>query len=172
MKRFEFKLQPLLKYREYLERLAQQKTAKAHLDVKNCEEQIVHLRQNWDQNAETMDGIVGNGVSAVEFRRYHNYLESLENNIEDEKQRKIQLKDKLKKKLLELKKKSVDKKVMELYREKLRTEYNQELVKIEQKELDEISSLKTARKLSNETIKKDRLYYYLKYGIFDIFRRA
>ncbi len=152
MKRFEFKLQPLLTYREYLERLAQQKTAKAHLDVKNCEDLIAHLRQTWDKNSEKMDGIVGEGVNAAEFKRYYYYRESLENDIEDEKVKELQLRETLKKKLLELKKKSVEKKAMELYREKLKTEYNQEIIKVEQKELDEISSLKTARKSSDETV--------------------
>jgi flagellar FliJ protein len=152
MKRFEFKLQPLLKYREYLERIAQQNTAKAHMDVKNCEKQILHLKQIWDQNADKIEAIVVNGVSASEFRRYHHYLEAVESGIEDEKSRKIQLKKILKEKLLELKKKSVDKKAMELYREKLKTIYTREVIKIEQKELDEISSLKTARTLPNETI--------------------
>ncbi|MCP3875431.1 MAG: flagellar export protein FliJ [Desulfobacteraceae bacterium] len=152
MKRFEFKLQPLLKYREYMERLAQQKTAKAHMDVKNCEDQIVSLRQTRDKNMDTMEGVVSDGISAAKFRRYYNYLESVETSMENEKKRKVQLNEMLKKKLLELNKKSIDKKVMELYREKLKIEHTQEIIKIEQKELDEISSLKTARKLSNETL--------------------
>ncbi|MCD4722757.1 MAG: flagellar export protein FliJ [Desulfobacula sp.] len=152
MKRFEFKLQPLLSYRQYLERLAQQNTAKANMNVQNCEKQITYLKQTYDQNADTIENIVVKGVKASEFRRYHDYLDSVESRIEDEKLRKIDLKKVLKEKLLELKKKSVDKKAMEIYREKLKTEYTQEIIKIEQKELDEISSLKTARTLSNETL--------------------
>ncbi len=152
MKRFEFKLQPLLSYRQYLERLAQQNTARANMNVQDCEKQITQLRQTYDQNADTIENIVTKGVKASEFRRYHDYLDSVESSIEDEKLRKIDLKKVLKEKLLELKKKSVDKKVMEIYREKLKAEYTQEILKIEQKELDEISTLKTARALSNETV--------------------
>jgi len=152
MKRFKFKLQPLLNYRQYLERLAQQNTAKANLNVKNCEKQITHLKQAYNQNADTIERNMLKGVKASEFRRYHDYLDSVENSIEDEKSRKIDLKKVLKEKLLELKKKSVDKKVMEIYREKLKADYTQEIIKIEQKELDEISSLKTARTLANETL--------------------
>jgi len=152
MKRFEFKLQPLLNYRLYLERIAQQNTAKAHLDVKSCEQQIMDLKRRYLQNADKIEGIMQKGVSASEFRRYYNYIDSVENSIEDEKSKKIQLKKALEEKLLELKKKSVDKKAMELYREKLKKEYTQEIIKIEQKELDEISSLKTARALSNEKV--------------------
>jgi flagellar FliJ protein len=152
MKRFEFKLQPLLNYRQYLERIAQQNTAMANMDVKNCEKQITHLKQTYDQNVDTIENSVVKGIKASEFRRYHDYLDSVESSIEDEKLRRIDLKKVLKEKLLELKKKSVDKKAMEIYREKLKVEYTQEILKIEQKELDEISSLKTARKLSHETL--------------------
>ncbi|NOX35002.1 MAG: hypothetical protein GXP56_14950 [Deltaproteobacteria bacterium] len=152
MKRFEFKLQPLLNYRQYLEQIARQNAAKAHMDVKNCEELILGLKRTCDQNADKMEDIVAEGVSAPEFRRYHSYLDAVKTSMKYEKSRKIELKKLLKEKLLELKKKSVDKKAMELYREKLKTAYTQEVIKIEQKELDEISSLKTARTKSYETI--------------------
>jgi flagellar protein FliJ len=152
MKRFEFKLQPLFSYRQYLERIAQQNTAAAHMNVKKCEKQIVNLKQTWEKNADKIDDIVTKGVSASTFRHYHDYLDSVEISIKDEKSRKIQLNQLLQEKLLELKKKSVDKKAMELYKEKLQQTYNNEILKIEQKELDEIVSIKTARTISNETV--------------------
>jgi flagellar FliJ protein len=150
MKRFEFKLQPLLNYREYLERIAQQNTARANMDVKACERQINRLKQTYDQKAEKLDDMVAKGVSASEFRQHHYYLDMVESRIKEETSRKIELDKCLQEKLLELKKKSVDKKVMELYRERLKNEYNQDVIKTEQKESDEISSIKTARALSNE----------------------
>lgn len=152
MKRFAFKLQPLLNYREYLERLAKQNTAKAHMDVTHCTNRIAALKQTYDQNSQTVEDILAKGVNASEFRQYHQYLDAVESGIEDEKLRKIQLSKILMEKLLALKKKSIDKKAMEIYRERLMAEYTQKMIKIEQKELDEISSLKTARKSSNETL--------------------
>ncbi len=153
MKRFKFKLQPLLSYRRYLERVAQQKTAKAHMNMKNCEKQIKDLKQTWELSADKIDNIVTKGVNASTFRQYHDYLDSVQNSIKDKKLSKIQLNKLLKERLLKLKKKSVDKKAMELYKEKLKLKYNQEIIKIEQKELDEIVSIKTARTIiSNETI--------------------
>lgn len=151
MKRFKFKLQPLLTYRQYLERVAQQNTARAHLDVKTCENQILELKKTFDQHADKIEDVVAKGVSAIEFKRYHQYLDSVETSMENEKSRKTQLEKILKQKLLELKKKSVAKKTMELYRDRLKVEYTQEFLKIEQKESDEVSSIKTARKVSNET---------------------
>jgi flagellar FliJ protein len=70
--------------------------------------------------------------------------------MEQEKFRKIKLSGILKEKLLILKKKTIDKKIMEIYRERLKIEYNQIILAADQKELDEISSLKTARKRSHE----------------------
>ncbi|MCP4673185.1 MAG: hypothetical protein GY857_17980, partial [Desulfobacula sp.] len=124
MKQFKFKLQPLLRYRQYLERVAQQNTAKAQMDVKNCEKQIMDLKQTWNQSADKIDNIITKGVNATTFRQYHNYLDTVQTNIRDEKLRKIQLNKLLKERLLKLKEKSVDKKAMELYKEKLKLKYN------------------------------------------------
>jgi len=152
MKRFEFKLQPLLKYRQYLERIAQQDTARAVMDVSNCEKEINHLELMYDQNADKIEEVAMEGIKAAELKQFYQYLDSVEISIKQEKLRKIELKKKLKEKLLNLKKKSVEKKSIELYREKLKTQYTLDAVKTEQKELDEIFSIKTAGARSNEKI--------------------
>ena len=158
MKKFKFKLHPLLKYRAYQEKVARQKTARAHLDVENCRQQIVELEQTWDQQADSMEEMVTKGVPASQFHRYHQYLTVIETGIEQEKVKKAQLETVLQEKLLELKKKSVKKRTMELYEEKLRDAYTREMLQAEQKELDEISILKTARKLRTlEARKKDEI---------------
>ncbi len=158
MKKFKFKLHPLLKYRAYQEKVARQKTARAHLDVENCRQQIVELEQTWDQQADSMEDMVTKGVPASQFRQYHQYLTVIETGIEQEKVKKAQLETVLQKKLLELKKKSVKKRTMELYEEKLRDAYTREMLQMEQKELDEISILKTARKIRTlEARKKEEI---------------
>ncbi len=151
MKRFHFKLEPLLKYRKYQERLAQQKTAKAHMDVQDCEMQISGLLYARSENVRNMDQIVDQGVSAVEFKRYYQYQDAVENSIQQEIVRKRQLQRILNEKLTELKQKSVEKKAMETYREKRRYQYSQEMIKNEQKTMDDILSVKTARKIFHET---------------------
>jgi len=145
MKKFKFKLEPLLKYRKYLERIAQQKTAKAHMDVKQCEQEITHLEQTWGHQVDKMEIAAKKGVSASQFQQYYQYQVAVENSIVHEKTRKIELDKTLREKLLKLKKKSVDKRAMEIYQDKLKAQYTQEMIQIEQKELDEISTLKTAR---------------------------
>ncbi len=152
MKRFQFKLESLLNYRKYLERLAQQDTAKAQMEVKTCETAIQQLEADFEQQSDKIEDILIKGMTASQFRQFHDYLDVVENQIEVENKRKVQLKGILKEKVEKLKKKSIDKKAMELYRERQKEIYTQEFMKWEQKERDESYSLKTARKASNETI--------------------
>ncbi len=151
MKRFEFKLQALLNFRKHLERIAQQDLAKTVMAVTDCENQISSLQTTHGLSAKRLESIVEKGVTAQEFKQHNAYLGAVTRMIEGEKQRKIQLETVLKKKRNELKKRSIDKKAMERLREKQAKEYNQELLTAEQKELDEISSLKKAREISNDT---------------------
>ncbi|MCF6247328.1 MAG: flagellar FliJ family protein [Desulfobacula sp.] len=151
MKRFQFKLESLLNYRKYLERLAQQETARAQMDVKTCEAAIVQLKAVFHQQSNQIEEVLLKGMTASQFRQSHDYLDAVKNQIEGGNRRKTQLKGILKEKVKKLKKKSIDKKAMELYREKQKEIYTQEFIKLEQKEQDEISSLKTARKISNGT---------------------
>lgn len=151
MKRFEFKLQALLNFRKHLERIAQQDLAKTVMAVSDCENQISSLQTTHGLSAKRLESIVEKGVTAQEFKQHNAYLGAVTRMIEGEKQRKIQLETVLKKKRNELKKRSIDKKAMERLREKQAKEYNQELLTAEQKELDEISSLKKAREISNDT---------------------
>lgn len=150
MKKFQFKLQPLLNYRDYLERVAKQRTAAARRDVVLCEKQIADLKNLYESNVSEIEKELQQGISAESFQNYWNYLNSVNFAIEQEKQRKIKLARILKEKLQELKKKRIDKKAMELYRERLKTQYIQEIFAVEQKALDDISSLKTARKVIDE----------------------
>ena len=150
MKRFEFKLQALLNFRKHLERVAQQDMAKTVLAASDCEHQIGSLQTTHGQSAQRLESIVQKGVAAPEFKQHHDYIGAVTQMIVEEKRRKSQLEIILKKKRLVLKKRSIDKKAIERLREKQAKEYNQELRVIEQKELDEISSLKKAREISND----------------------
>ncbi len=151
MKRFKFKLQALLNFRKHLERVAQQDMAKTVLEVTACEKQIDSLQISHGQSALQLEQIVEKGVGAEIFRQHQVYLGAVLEMISQEKQRRVQLGKVLEKKRLALKKRSIDKRAMERLRESQAKEYNQELLVAEQKELDEISSLKKAREISNDT---------------------
>ncbi len=151
MKRFKFKLQALLNFRKHLERMAQQDMAKTVLALTACEKQIDSLQMTHGQSTERLEQIVEKGVGADQFNQHQAYLGEVVRMIAQEKQHRVQLGKVLEKKRLALKKRSIDKKAMERLRESRAKEYNQELLVAEQKELDEISSLKKAREISNDT---------------------
>ncbi|MBA3008844.1 MAG: flagellar export protein FliJ [Proteobacteria bacterium] len=151
MKRFEFKLKALLNFRKHLERMAQQDMAKTVMEIAACEQQIDSLETTHGHSTQQLEQIVEKGVGAKEFKQHQSYIEAVIRMIGEEKEQKFQLDKVLEKKRLALKKRSIDKKAMERLREKQAKAYNQELLVAEQKELDEISSLKKAREISNDT---------------------
>ena len=146
MKKFTFKLAPLMKYRQYQERVAQQKTARAHQDVKESEQTIARLEKTLEDQLQALDTAAKEGVDASRFQQHYQYMVSVESDIDMAHDHKKQLKAILKKRLVELKQKSVEKRAMELYHDRLKNEYIKEMGLAEQKELDEIVTLKTARK--------------------------
>lgn len=148
MKKFNFKLQPVLKYREHLENLARQEYVKAQMDVNAAKEMIVLMEQEYEITADNIEQQTSKGISAMLFRQYNDYLDSLENDIVLKRKEHEQLKKVVAVKHQALTKKSVEKKVIERLKEKKKSEYVEEFQVEEQKRADDISSLKKAREHS------------------------
>ncbi len=145
MKKFLFRLQPLLKYRQYLEHRAKQETAKAYKDVKDCENSIEYLKIIYSKGLDELDNRAVHGISALDFRHSRDYLDSLEDDIKSEMVKLVQLNKVLMEKQRKLTEKSVNKKVIERLKEKKENIYMDEFRKEEQKLADEAASLKRAR---------------------------
>ena len=69
----------------------------------------------------------------------------MQSEIKSQLKSKVELKKVLEKKIKELKKRSVDKKIIEVLKDKRQKEYNDEITKLDQKTIDEISSQKKSR---------------------------
>lgn len=147
MKRFGFRLQPLLNYRTYREKIARQDTAKARMNVMDSQKRIDSLKDTLRFSAGKMDEMVKKGVTAPFFRQFASYMEGLAFDMAVEIQEKSSLEKILDEKVEILKNKSREKKSMERLREKKKQAYIQDMMKWEQKSLDEISSLKKAREI-------------------------
>ncbi len=150
MKRFKFNLQSLLNYREHLEQVARQDMARVIQEVTASETRIQAFQATHDQWTQKLEALVKKGVSASQFKIHHDYLGAVTGMIVQEKQQKIGLDKILAENRVKLQKRSLDRKAMERLREKRAKDYHQELIVAEQKELDEISSLKRAREVFNE----------------------
>lgn len=151
MKKFDFKLQSVLNYREHLENLARQEVIQVLKDMTDCEKRIKQIRQAQQLLADQMENEAVKGISAILFRQYNDYLDSLGDDIALKLQELEQLQKMLAVKQQFLTKKSVDRKVIERLREKKRGEYLEEVMYEEQKIADDISSLKKAREVSHDS---------------------
>ena len=151
MKRFDFKLEPLLGYRGYLEKRARQKTAEALRNVKASQEMIEQLKKQYSECRGDLEDVTYRGISARRFRHYQNYLDSVESGIEEESTRKKQLDKVLGQNIAELKSRRIDKKVIEQLKERKVAEYMEELRKFEQDTLDEVVSVRKAREINDDS---------------------
>lgn len=150
MKKFNFKLQSVLKYRAHLENLAHQEAMKASMDIARCENEIAELHKTRQSVAERIAQETAKGISAQMFRHYNGYLDSLDGDIVRKENEKIQLNKILAVRQQELTKKSVERKVIERLKEKKRMAYIEEMVAEEQKMADDMASLKKAREASHD----------------------
>ncbi len=152
MKKFVFRLQPLLKYRQYLEHIAKQELAKAYQNVRDVEILINSLEELYSRKAAELDNEAVNGIRAQYFKQCIDYLGSLENEIKSEKIKLANLRKVLAEKQAKLTRKSVEKKVIERLRQKKENDYMNEFRKEEQKESDEMASLKKARQIKEAAL--------------------
>jgi flagellar FliJ protein len=150
MKKFQFRLQSLLRYKRHLEQVAKQEMARAVADVLACEQRITQLQNQKISVTDQLDTLVEQGMGAGQFNRYRQFITAVDQMTILEHNKKTELEKILDKKRDILKQKTIDKKSLERLREKQEREYTHEMLREEQKGLDEIASLKTAREVNNE----------------------
>ena len=150
MKKFQFRLQSLLRYKRHLEQVAKQEMARAVADVLACEQRIIQLQNEKISATDQIDTLVEKGIGAGQFNRYRQFITGTDQTIILERNKKNELEKILDKKRQALQQKTIDKKSLERLREKQEREYTHEMLREEQKSLDEIASLKTAREVNNE----------------------
>lgn len=149
MKKFKFRLEPLMRYREFLERQKQLEVAKARSDVLSCEQSIERTRIAFSETVNLLEDDLGKGMDAVRFLRVKNYLSGLESFENTEKERRSKLIGILTQRQKELEKKSIEKKAIEKLKLKQKEEYYTVMNKEEQKSLDDIIILRQARSLNS-----------------------
>ncbi len=150
MKRFEFELESLLNYKGHLEQVAQREMARAQAAFTDCEQRILDLngeRHTWVMHLDTR---VLQGITAAEFQGLQGFIQALAQSIETETHNKAALKKRLDEKRNLLTQRTIEKKALTRLREKRFQDYLQEMRREEQKALDEICAVKTAREALND----------------------
>ena len=148
MKRFQFRLESLLRYREYLEKQAKQEVANVRSDILRCEERITRYEKDHAETTQELEEEVATGIDSKRYKHYTGYIESIESNIQAETIQQDELRTLLSEKQKQLAQRSVDRKVLEKLKDRRREEYYQETLKTFQKETDDMIVTRKARGVS------------------------
>jgi len=142
MKKFKFKLEAVLRYRKYKERLAQLELVK----IKNAviQKQLVIKKLSTDRRLVTikLKEKEDEGITMGQFRIYTMYIEGLEIKIEEETKELNRLIQKMRRQQEVVKQERIKKKSLERMEEIAQQTYIQTMIKAEQKLMDEIAGLK------------------------------
>jgi flagellar FliJ protein len=141
MKKFEFRLEPVLRLRDQTERIKQREFAQAVQEVRRCESDILYVLGEIEDSREGLRRAEIQEIDPWQLifhRRYLNHLEKQLRRLRGELQA---LSKKAESKRLELVKASKEKKSLEKLRGKQRGEYEYEAAREEQKMFDEIGGV-------------------------------
>jgi flagellar FliJ protein len=139
-----------LKYRTFLEKEARQALLSINLDISECEENIESIKYKRVLLYKELEEETDKGITIEYFNMYQNYISSVDQRLENEKTRLLELfreKDSRTRKLIEARK---QKEALEKLKSRKKKQYMEKMFYEEQKELDEISSVKKAREICNE----------------------
>ena len=145
MRLFKFRLEPLLRFREHLAEQAQLTVAKIRSDILVFEDRIASLEKSYARTTEELDQKVGSGIGAKQYKQFTHFLAGIESNIESENMQRKELLKRLEEKQKELKQRMTDKKALENLKSRRREDYYQEMLKLDQKESDDMVILRQAR---------------------------
>ena len=147
MKRFKYRLDPLVRYREYRERIAQIDLAReiqALIETKNRISGIEEIRR---RAASDLYGEQKEGIEADRYRVFMAYLQGLRDEIDSESVRLIEIGKRLREKQRVVKAETIKKKTLERIKQNEYAKYLERMNRIEQKAADDLTGL---RKKSEE----------------------
>lgn len=146
MKKFNFKLDPLLEHRQRLEDIRRKDLAEAGRLLEIEELKYKELRGKHRESIEEVERLKGEDNSSDELMLYYNYLIGLKDYMEEQalmvaKSRKVFEKQRVK-----LVSSAQDRRVVEIVKEKAHNLHLSEASKEEQKIIDDIATTRFIRK--------------------------
>ncbi len=142
MKRFKFRPDPVIRYREYRERIAQIDLARetqALIESKNRISRIEETRTNAGGELEAEQK---QGIAVDRYRVFTAYLQGLRQEIESESERLLEVGKRIKEKQHVVKAETIKKKTLEWIKQAEYCKYLEEVRRAEQKEADELVGLR------------------------------
>ena len=142
MKRFRFRLDPVIRYREYRERIAQiglAREAQALIESKNRISEMEHTMRH---TAGELDSEQKQGIEADRHRVFTTYLQGLRDEIESESERLVEIGKRIREKQEAVKAETIKKKTLEWIKQTRYSKYLEWINRAEQKAADELTGLK------------------------------
>ncbi len=142
MKRFKFRLDPVIRYREYRERIAQIELARETQALIETKSRISEIEQTRRYAASEFDGEQTEGIEVDRYRIFTAYLRGLRHEIESESERLIEIGKRIRKKQEAVKAETIKKKTVEWLKETEYSKYLEWVNRAEQKAADELVGLR------------------------------
>ncbi|MBI9074728.1 MAG: flagellar export protein FliJ [Desulfatibacillum sp.] len=141
MKKFQFRLEPVLKLRKYKERMAQMELAKAQAALQECRTMLEKSKIQEESARRDWDSGLQKGMWETEFRMYADHIRGLELQTKRTVENELRLQDVVEQRREDLMKVTVGRKSMDLLRDERFNQYLLETGRMEQKETDELANL-------------------------------
>ncbi|WKZ31865.1 MAG: flagellar export protein FliJ [Thermodesulfobacteriota bacterium] len=145
MKKFTFTLEPLFNYRQRLEDLCRKGFEEALGLLKEEERKIERLRELYRQSSAEIDSLKEKGESPGDLDLHYSYVDGLKKHIADQERILREVNLLAERKRGELVEASKNRKVIEAFKDKSLESYNKEARRREQRESDELVTLRYGR---------------------------
>ena len=141
MKRFKFRLDPIIRYRQYLERLALMELAKAREELTETEKRIRKIQQTTRDVTRELSSLQAEGIAVDRYRIYADYLQGLKDRIECEDERLVEIGKAVREKHKAVEVERIKKETLEWIRQNEYAKHSRMIDREQQKAAEELVSL-------------------------------
>ncbi len=142
MKRFKFRLDPVIRYREYRERIAQIGLARETQALVESEKRISEIEQARRCTVSELDSEQKQGIEVDRHLIFTAYLQGLHDEIESERERLVEIDKRIREKQEAAKGETMKKKTLEWIKQTQYSKHLKWINRAEQKAADELIGLK------------------------------
>jgi len=142
MKRFKFRLDPVIRYREYRERIAQIGLARETQALVESKNRISEIEQARRYTVSELDSEQKQGIEVDRHLIFTAYLQGLRDEIESERERLVEIDKRIREKQEAAKVETMKKKTLEWIKQIQYSKHLKWINRAEQKAADELIGLK------------------------------
>jgi flagellar FliJ protein len=149
MKGFKFKLDGLLKVREFKERALKVELGQILKQINEAQDEILNLKKNIQETYDAQEQFLADPSAGDMIKFFPKFIETKNHAIENQENLIYALQKKFETKQLELATARGEVKVIENLKEKKKTEYKKKIEKKHQENVDELVQIRRLLKESN-----------------------